>query len=82
MRHMNQAALLTIPFLLAVTVCNGQAQQTSTKDVLPAEYRVELIQSGFQRLEGPVPAPDGGLNFSDVGQNRTYKLSTNGTISV
>ena len=32
--------------------------------------------------EGPVPAPDGGLYFSDVGQNRTYKLSANGTISV
>jgi gluconolactonase len=82
MRHMNQALFLAIPFLFAVTVCKGQGQEKSIRGVLPPEYHVELIQSGFQRLEGPVPASDGGPYFSDVGKNRMYKLSANGTISV
>jgi hypothetical protein len=43
---------------------------------------VEEVRGGFKGLEGPVAAPDGGLFFSDIPANITYKLEPNGTIAV
>ena len=40
------------------------------------------MRGGFKGLEGPVAAADGGLFFSDIPANRTYKLEPNGTIAV
>ena len=57
-------------------------QQASILGVITAGACVELVRGGFQRLEGRVATPDGGLFFSDVKENRTYKLYVNGTISV
>lgn len=48
--------------------------------MIAAGATVELVGGGYQALEGPVPTPDGGLFFSDVDANRTYKLEPNGTI--
>jgi gluconolactonase len=70
--------------LAVVAVGDGQTapRQTSIRGVVEAETPIEVVQGGFQRLEGPVAGPDGGLYFSDVDQNRTYIMDAKGTISV
>jgi gluconolactonase len=79
----------TVSYLVSVIIAAvvGRAQnppprQTSILGVIAAETPVELVRGGFQALEGPVATPDGGLYFSDIEQNRTYKLDANGTITV
>jgi len=42
----------------------------------------ELVQEGFTFLEGPVGTADGGLFFSDIRVNKTYRLDPSGKISV
>ncbi len=42
----------------------------------------QLVQEGFTFLEGPVGASDGGLIFSDLRANRTYRLDPSGKISL
>ena len=56
--------------------------QLGIRNVIRAGSRVELVKGGFQGLEGPTPAPDGGVYFSATAENRTYKLDRNGTIAV
>jgi len=56
--------------------------QSAISGVISASARVELVAGGFQGLEGPVASPDGGLYFSGVQANRTYRLDKNGNISV
>ena len=64
----------------------GEAQNRPPQQAIPgviaAGSQVELVRGGFKGLEGPVATPDGGLYFSDIPANRTYKLEANGTISV
>ena len=57
-------------------------QQIAIRGVIAADARIELVRGGFQELEGPVPIPGGGLYFSDITANRTYRLDENGSISV
>jgi gluconolactonase len=47
--------------------------------VLAAGSVVEVVRDGFHGLEGPTPTPDGGLFFSDVTENRTYRLDRDGS---
>ncbi len=71
--------------ILAVGVGRAQSpprQRTSIRKVIAAEARAELVRGGFQALEGPVATAVGGLYFSDLDQNRTYKLDAAGTFSV
>src|SRR5436190_9896293 len=56
--------------------------QSAISGVISASARVELVEGGFQGLEGPVASPDGGLYFSGVQANRTYRLDKNGIVSV
>lgn len=74
-----------VPLILAVGISGAQSpplQQTAIRGVIAADARVELVRGGFQGLEGPMPSPDGGLYFSDIAANRTYRLDKNGNISV
>jgi gluconolactonase len=43
---------------------------------------IQLVKEGFAFTEGPVPAADGGLYFTDVTSNRIHRLAPNGEISV
>jgi gluconolactonase len=42
----------------------------------------QLVQEGFTFLEGPVGTADGGLLFSDIRVNKTYRLDPAGKIAV
>lgn len=52
------------------------------RGVVEAGVEPRLIRDGFRGLEGPMPTPDGGLYFTDVGENRIYKLDRDGKIAV
>ena len=42
----------------------------------------ELVQEGFTFVEGPVGTADGGLFFSDIRVNKTFRLDPQGKIAV
>jgi gluconolactonase len=78
-----------LPFVvtaIALGSIAGMAQspvpQATIPGVIAAGTVVELVRGGFQRLEGPIATSDGGLYFSDIAENRTYKLDPKGTISI
>jgi gluconolactonase len=50
--------------------------------VLPAGAVPELVKEGFVFVEGPVGTADGGLYFSDIRDNKTYRLDPAGNFSV
>ena len=79
-------ALFALVLALAFFSLAGEAQNRPPQQAIPgviaAGSQVELVRGGFKGLEGPVATPDGGLYFSDIPANRTYKLEANGTISV
>ena len=84
---MTRAAAAFCVVLVVLFAVVGRAQNPSSgrsgvASVLAPGTSVELVRGGFQGLEGPVATLDGGLYFSDIPANRTYKLDTNGTISV
>src|SRR2546430_17733350 len=70
-----------VSFSLAGLAQNPPPAQAAINGVVAAGAKVELVRGGFQGLEGPVPTPDGGLYFSDIGANKTYHLDKNGNIS-
>jgi len=61
---------------------SNQPEQPAIRGVIDAGVQAQLVKDGFSRLEGPVATPDGGLYFSDIDENRTYKLDRDGRISV
>lgn len=82
---MIRTQLCFFALLGAVRLVSAQTptgQQIYVPGVLAADSTIELVRGGFQRLEGPVATKDGGLYFSDIDQNRTYKLDADGKISV
>ena len=79
--------VLSVVMFAALFFSVGEAQnQSPTQSAIPGVIaqgaRVELVRGGFKGLEGPVGTPDGGLYFSDIPANLTYKLDANGMISV
>jgi hypothetical protein len=50
--------------------------------VLSAGAVPELVKEGFVGIEGPVGTADGGLYFSDIRANKTYRLDPAGNFSV
>jgi gluconolactonase len=77
-------ALASSVLLAATAVLQSQRlpSATAVPGVLAAGTAVEVVRDGFHGLEGPTPTPDGGLLFSDVTENRTYRLDRDGSISV
>jgi gluconolactonase len=80
-RDLRIALALTISLSVGVSL-TGQPRQLEIRGVIPAGTVPELIKDGFHGLEGPMPTPDGGLYFSDVNENRTYKLDRAGKIAI
>jgi gluconolactonase len=56
--------------------------QTAIPGVVAAGQTPQLVQEGFTFVEGPVGTADGGLFFSEIRANKTYRLSPQGAISV
>src|SRR5918995_871014 len=56
--------------------------QAEIPGVIEEGAPLQVFVGGFQGLEGPVGAPDGSLYFSDIPANRTYRIDSNGMMSV
>jgi gluconolactonase len=81
--NLERRIALTITISLNVGASlTGQPRQREIRGVIRAGTAPELIKDGFHGLEGPMPTPDGGLYFSDVNENRTYKLDRAGKIAI
>jgi gluconolactonase len=74
--------LVALVFFKVGEAQNQSPTQSAIPGVIAQGARVELVRGGFKGLEGPVGMPDGGLYFSDIPANLTYKLDANGMISV
>ncbi len=60
---------------IVVSACGaGTLLAQSALKTLGTTGRVELVQGGFQFLEGPAKTPDGSLYFTDVRANSIYRL--------
>src|SRR5689334_4032647 len=57
-------------------------QEDTIPGILQAGIQPQLVKGGFHFLEGPAPTPDGELYFSDINENKVYKLDRNGHITV
>jgi gluconolactonase len=67
------AALLALPAF---------AQSQGIPGVVAPGVQPELVQEGFTGIEGPVGAADGTLYFSDRNPDRTYRLGSDGKITI
>ncbi len=81
-RTVRLSALIVVLFAVVGRAQNPSPRQAAIPGVVAADAAVELVRGGFQGLEGPVATPDGGLYFSDITANRTYKLDPTGAISI
>jgi len=73
--------------LLPVACGGGDAQPEEVPDTGPASVVAEgavpeLVQDGFMFTEGPVAGPDGNLYFSDIPENRVYRVLADGPVEV
>jgi len=77
----------TLVLLLALLQAAAAPQQArplaGIPDVVSKGETVQLVKEGFAFTEGPVPAADGGLYFSDLQtSDRIHRLAPNGEITV
>ncbi len=71
---------MTMPVLfLLILVAKPGAGQTELEG-LGTTGKVELIQGGFQFLEGPAKTPDGSIYFTDIPAHTINRLTPNGKI--
>ena len=76
-------SVVTLAVVLALSASIGVSQATQPaqreiRGVVRAGTQPELVKDGFHGVEGPVSTPDGGLYFSAIDENRTYKLDRSG----
>ena len=81
-RALSVVVLVALVFFSVGEAQNQSPAQSAIPGVIAQDARVELVRGGFKGLEGPVGMPDGGLYFSDIPANLTYKLDASGMISV
>ena len=73
----------TVMAVLAVLLTSAMVQgQGGIPGVVAPSAEPELVQEGFMFTEGPVGTADGGLFFSDIRSDRTYRMDPAGKISV
>lgn len=76
----------SIVVLFAISLCGGGCQSdslvpynvgefapTSQRDIMPVGTQLELLWNDGDFTEGPAPAPDGAILFSDIG-NTIYRF--------
>ena len=81
-RTLSCAVVLAASSAVLIGSQQSNGGQAAIPGVIAAGAQVQEVRGGYKGLEGPVAAPDGGVFFSDIPANRTYKLEPNGTITV
>lgn len=75
MSHFRITLLGTI---IATTFC----MSAPAESLIAAGATVQKIQGDFSFIEGPTPDKEGNVYFSDIPENRIYKWSPDGTVSL
>ena len=70
----------TLAFVIATTAF--AQTQAAIPGVIAAGTQPQLVKDGFTWSEGPVPAPGGGLYFTDVFGLKVYRLDKNDKLTV
>lgn len=73
---------LLCPMLLLAGCASTSSGISIVPGVTAPGAQVELVREGFMFTEGPLPAPDGGLYFTDLRASRIHKIEPNGSISL
>jgi len=80
---MNSRLYLMMASVLALAAGGCKKESASrTLDVVAPGAEVRMMATGFEFTEGPAVNAYGNLFFTDIPNNRIYKLSPKGTISV
>ena len=80
---MKRICVLAAAFFVLAIPRMGFSQATDgLAGVVAADAQPELVREGFMFTEGPVGTPDGGLFFSDLRANQTFRLDAKGKIAV
>lgn len=79
-RHMFKRgqALVLVIFVSFMT----NPRLASAESLVAADAQVEKLRGGFSFIEGPTPDAHGNVYFSDIPENRIYKWSIDGKLSV
>jgi len=73
MRH----PIITAALLACCLASCASAQAPVAEDappLIPADVQVETVAEGFKFTEGPAPAPDGSIYFTDIPNNRIHRF--------
>ncbi len=73
---------VALRFFLAFGETQTIPPQLAIRGVIVAGAKPQLIRDGYHGLEGPIATPEGGLYFSDLTENRIYKLYRDGSVGV
>lgn len=71
-----------VALALAVSLSGFSQAKVELAGVVETGAQPELVQEGFMFTEGPVGTANGGLYFSDLRANRTFRLEATGKIAV
>ena len=61
---------------------NYDACRSRAKEMLVPGEDWQLVGQGYGFTEGPIPAPDGGIFFTDIPKNTIHRVAPDGTVSV
>lgn len=61
---------------------NYEASRSRAKEMLMPGEDWQLVSEGHGFTEGPVPAPDGGIYFTDIPKNTIHRVAADGKVSV
>jgi sugar lactone lactonase YvrE/enterochelin esterase-like enzyme len=61
---------------------NYEASRGRAKEMLVPGEDWQLVSEGHGFTEGPVPAPDGGIFFTDIPKNTIHRVTADGKVSV
>ena len=61
---------------------NYEACRSKAKEMLVPGEDWQLVSEGHGFTEGPVPAPEGGIFFTDIPKNTIHRVTADGKVSV
>ncbi len=80
---LNKIGIFRVPLILSVLlVTTWSSAQTETDSLIEAGSQVVRLHGEFSFVEGPVSDSEGNIYFSDIPENRIYRWSTDGDLSV
>ncbi len=67
---------------LCIYTCNSSQKQATNQGIVEKDASIEKISEGFVFTEGPAVDSDGNIYFTDQPNNKIWRWSVNGSLSV